>query len=236
MRALAEVAGVDHKRIAQRMVGWTDSRQKPDAARYLRLIAPEASELAGDDAQHPTERHDSDLGLPYPFFLAHPLQADPETLGDPSHWLIEWKWDGIRAQLVKRAGRVWLWSRGEDLITDRFPEVTALGEALPDGFVIDGEILAWEPGAIAPLPFARLQTAHRAQDADEKNSRRFARCIARLRSARSGRQRFAHDAARRTACASRRAGGIARHHACARSAARIAARIGRGLADVGCTA
>jgi len=157
VRALAEVAGVDHKRIAQRMVGWTDSRQKPDAARYLRLIAPEASELAGDDAQHPTERHDSDLGLPYPFFLAHPLQADPETLGDPSHWLIEWKWDGIRAQLVKRAGRVWLWSRGEDLITDRFPEVTALGEALPDGFVIDGEILAWEPGAIAPLPFARLQ-------------------------------------------------------------------------------
>ncbi|PRZ54786.1 ATP-dependent DNA ligase [Paraburkholderia fungorum] len=95
--------------------------------------------------------------MPYPFFLAHPLQADPETLGDPSQWLIEWKWDGIRAQLVKRGGRVWLWSRGEDLITERFPEVAALGEALPDGFVIDGEILAWEPGAVAPLPFARLQ-------------------------------------------------------------------------------
>ncbi|QQC65694.1 ATP-dependent DNA ligase [Paraburkholderia ginsengisoli] len=156
VRALAEVAGVDHKRIAQRMVGWTDSQQKPDAARYLRLIAPEA----GDDTQsgeHPYEQRDSDLGLPYPFFLAHPLQADPTTLGDPSHWLIEWKWDGIRAQLVKRGGRVWLWSRGEDLITDRFPEVAALGEALPDGCVIDGEILAWEPGAIAPLPFARLQ-------------------------------------------------------------------------------
>jgi DNA ligase-1 len=52
---------------------------------------------------------------------------------------------------------VWLWSRGEDLITDRFPEVAALGDALPDGYVIDGEILAWEPGAVAPLPFARLQ-------------------------------------------------------------------------------
>jgi DNA ligase-1 len=157
VRALAEVAGVDHKRIAQRMVGWTDSRQKPDAARYLRLIAPE---VPGDDAQsgeHPYEQRDSDPGLPYPFFLAHPLQADPATLGDPAHWLIEWKWDGIRAQLVKRGGRVWLWSRGEDLITDRFPEVAALGEALPDGFVIDGEILAWEPGATAPLPFARLQ-------------------------------------------------------------------------------
>ncbi|MFM0736084.1 ATP-dependent DNA ligase [Paraburkholderia xenovorans] len=153
VRALAEVAGVDHKRIAQRMVGWTDSQQKPDAARYLRLIAPEA----GSDETESNEPHASDLGLPYPFFLAHPLQAEPATLGEPSAWQIEWKWDGIRAQLVKRGGRVWLWSRGEDLITDRFPEVAALGEALPDGFVIDGEILAWEPGADAPLPFARLQ-------------------------------------------------------------------------------
>ncbi|MGF6770849.1 DNA ligase-1 [Paraburkholderia sp. GAS199] len=153
VRALAEVAGVDHKRIAQRMVGWTDSRQTPSAARYLRLIAPEAQ---GEDAQ-PNQPHESDLGLPYPFFLAHPLQADPATLGEPSAWQIEWKWDGIRAQLVKRGGRVWLWSRGEDLITDRFPEVAALGEALPDGSVIDGEILAWEPGEPAPLPFARLQ-------------------------------------------------------------------------------
>ena len=153
VRALAEVAGVDHKRIAQRMVGWTDSQQKPDAARYLRLIAPQSD----DDSQQHAPEHDSDLGLPYPFFLAHPLQTDPATLGDPAQWLIEWKWDGIRAQLVKRGGRVWLWSRGEDLITDRFPEVAALGEALPDGSVIDGEILAWEPGAVAPLPFARLQ-------------------------------------------------------------------------------
>ncbi|NYH16869.1 ATP-dependent DNA ligase [Paraburkholderia bryophila] len=156
VRALAEVAGVDHKRIAQRMVGWTDSQQKPDAARYLRLIAPQAADEDGD-AQHGELRHDSDLGLPYPFFLAHPLQADPATLGAPSRWQIEWKWDGIRAQLVKRDGRVWLWSRGEELITDRFPEVAALGDALPDGYVIDGEILAWQPGASAPLPFARLQ-------------------------------------------------------------------------------
>jgi DNA ligase 1 len=151
VRALAEVAGVDHKRIAQRMVGWTDSRQAPSAARYLRLIAPSAE---GEDIDTP---HESDLGLPYPFFLAHPLQIDPETLGAPSDWIIEWKWDGIRAQLVKRGGRVWIWSRGEDLVTERFPELAHLGEALPDGTVIDGEILAWEPGATAPLPFARLQ-------------------------------------------------------------------------------
>ncbi|KAK49842.1 ATP-dependent DNA ligase [Caballeronia jiangsuensis] len=151
VRALAEVAGVDHKRIAQRMVGWTDSRQTPNAARYLRLIAPAAE---GDDVDTP---HESDIGLPFPFFLAHPLQADPATLGSPGDWIVEWKWDGIRAQLVKRAGRVWIWSRGEDLVTERFPELASLGAALPDGTVIDGEILAWEPGANAPLPFARLQ-------------------------------------------------------------------------------
>ncbi|WP_186123930.1 ATP-dependent DNA ligase [Burkholderia gladioli] len=152
VRALAAVAGVDHKRIAQRMVGWTDSRQAPDAARYLRLIAAEPQ---GDAVAVAT--HESDLGLPYPFFLAHPLQADPATLGPIGDWLVEWKWDGIRAQLVKRAGRVWIWSRGEDLLTERFPELAALGEALPDGTVVDGEILAWEPGADTPLPFARLQ-------------------------------------------------------------------------------
>lgn len=151
VRALARVAGVDHKRIAQRMVGWTDSRQAPSAARYLRLIAPAAE---GDDVDTP---HESDVGLPYPFFLAHPLQSDPATLGAVAGWIAEWKWDGIRAQIVKRAGRVWIWSRGEDLVTERFPELASLGEALPDGTVIDGEILAWEPGATAPLPFARLQ-------------------------------------------------------------------------------
>ncbi|MEX3962308.1 ATP-dependent DNA ligase [Paraburkholderia sp. EG286B] len=151
VRALAQVAGIDHQRIAQRFVGWTHSHRTPTAAGYLRLVTASAD---GDD--HDTSQ-ETDIGLPYPFFLAHPLQADPATLGPTADWIFEWKWDGIRAQLVKRAGRVWIWSRGEDLMTDRFPELEAMAAALPDGSVIDGEILAWEPGASAPLPFARLQ-------------------------------------------------------------------------------
>ncbi|HEY2608190.1 MAG TPA: ATP-dependent DNA ligase, partial [Paraburkholderia sp.] len=80
VRALAEVAGVDHKRIAQRMVGWTDSHQKPDAARYLRLIAPEVTGEGAQTGEHAHEQQgDGDPGLPYPFFLAHPLQSDPAT-------------------------------------------------------------------------------------------------------------------------------------------------------------
>ena len=106
-------------------------------------------------------------GQPYPFFLAHPLNLPLEqfdvALGAPDDWLIEWKWDGIRAQLVRRAGQVWLWSRGEELVTDRFPELAAMGQALPDGCVIDGEIVVWrkdarlldDPGCVQP--FADLQ-------------------------------------------------------------------------------
>jgi len=136
-RALAVVAGIDPKRIAQRLVGYTDLSARPSAEHYLRLIA--AVSESGED-----ERME---GQPYPFFLAHPLQiptADFEAqLGKPSQWQIEWKWDGIRSQLVKRDGQLWVWSRGEELVTDRFPELAALAEHLPDGTVIDGEIVVW---------------------------------------------------------------------------------------------
>ena len=84
-----------------------------------------------------------------------PLEGDVEDLGDPADWQVEWKWDGIRAQLIRRQWRTFLWSRGEELITDRFPELEALGALLPEGTVIDGEVLPWKDGA--PLPFAQMQ-------------------------------------------------------------------------------
>jgi DNA ligase-1 len=87
--------------------------------------------------------------------LAHPLEGDPAELGELGEWLAEWKWDGIRAQLIRRGGRTYLWSRGEELLAGRFPELEELGPLLPEGTVIDGEILPWVNGA--PLPFAQLQ-------------------------------------------------------------------------------
>lgn len=136
-RALALVSGVDDAAIAHRLMGeW-----QPDAAFYARLLAPETG--------------DADASQPYPFFLAHALESDPAELGDLNEWQVEWKWDGIRAQLIRRAGQTFLWSRGEELITERFPELAALGEYLPDGTVIDGEILPYLQGAV--LPFAQLQ-------------------------------------------------------------------------------
>lgn len=150
-QALAAVAGLDAKRIAQRLMGYTNIAARPTGRDYLALVAPE----------HEQELNQRQSGQPYPFFLAHPLAlpvADFDTaLGPVSAWQVEWKWDGIRAQLVKRAGQVWLWSRGEELITERFPELQALGEALPDGTVLDGEVVIWDGAVGRVRPFADLQ-------------------------------------------------------------------------------
>jgi DNA ligase-1 len=159
-QALAGVAGVDAKRVAQRLMGYTHTGATPSAADFSALVAPE----------NPAELNQKTSGQPYPFFLAHPFNEAPERfdalLGPPADWQVEWKWDGIRAQLVRRAGQVWLWSRGEELVTERFPELAALGQALPDGTVLDGEIVVWRPAADRPdatsidgcaQPFAELQ-------------------------------------------------------------------------------
>jgi DNA ligase-1 len=147
-RALAEAAGLDAKQVAQRMVGWTDARATPSAERYLQLVAPPGSAAA---------QGRRDDGQPYPFFLAHALQAEPASLGAPADWLVEWKYDGIRAQVVKRGGQVWVWSRGEELVTERFPEVVAQAASWPDGTVVDGELLVWPEGALQPASFNLLQ-------------------------------------------------------------------------------
>ncbi|MRG47417.1 ATP-dependent DNA ligase [Chitinophaga sp. SYP-B3965] len=99
-----------------------------------------------------------DDSKPYPFFLAYALEGGPQTLGDPEEWQAEWKWDGIRGQVIRRNGQLFIWSRGEELITEKFPEITALLPHLPDGVAIDGEILAYDLAAGRPLPFQALQT------------------------------------------------------------------------------
>lgn len=155
VQALAQVSGVDAKRIAHRLMGYTQVGRQPQAADYAALVAP-AEAVDGGTAADGAEGH------PYPFFLAHPfnqpLAEMPALLGPVEDWQVEWKWDGIRAQIVRRAGAVWVWSRGEELVTDRFPELAeAAQQTLPDGTVIDGEILVWLPGEPSPRPFADLQ-------------------------------------------------------------------------------
>jgi DNA ligase-1 len=137
IRALAEVSRMDEGVIAHRLMGaW-----EPTADFFQRLVAPDT--------------RDADVSRPYPFYLAYPLDCEPAELGEAQEWIAEWKWDGIRAQMIRRAGRTFLWSRGEELLAGRFPEVEEIGALLPEGTVIDGELLPWVGGA--PLPFAQLQ-------------------------------------------------------------------------------
>lgn len=135
-RALAQVAGIAAEVMAHRLMGhW-----QPTPADYQSLLSGEGR---------------NDPGQPYPFFLAYALEVEPQTLGPIEDWQLEWKWDGIRAQLIRRAGQTLLWTRGEELVTDRYPEIAAIGDALPDGTVLDGEVLAWRGDE--PLPFGVLQ-------------------------------------------------------------------------------
>ena len=137
VRALAQTAGLPTTTIAARLMGeWPTT-----GGWFQSLVSPDTT--------------NTDLSRPYPFYLAAPLQDPPETLGNVGDWLVEWKWDGIRAQLVRRAGEVHLWSRGEELITQRFPEISAAASHLPDGTVLDGEVLAFRDDR--PLPFSALQ-------------------------------------------------------------------------------
>jgi DNA ligase-1 len=139
-RALADVAGVPLADVAHRLIGeWTPT---PAFFDWLR----------GEGVTLPAAAH-----RPYPFFLAHALDNPPATLGALADFQVEWKWDGIRAQLIVRSDGASVWSRGEDLVSAAFPELVAAARALPAGTVIDGEILAWADGADAPLPFASLQ-------------------------------------------------------------------------------
>jgi DNA ligase-1 len=138
VRALAAVSGLPRATIAHRLMG----RWQPTATWYRGLVAVQG---VSDDPSRP-----------YPFFLASPLEQAPQALGSIDDWLAEWKWDGIRAQLIRRRGEVFLWSRGEEPITERFPEIAHAAARLPDGCVLDGEVLAW--GEQGVLPFAVLQT------------------------------------------------------------------------------
>jgi DNA ligase-1 len=139
VNALAKTVKVDPAVIAHRISGNWD----PASASFDELLSAESGA--------------SDASKPYPFYLAYAIEEpELEKLGDPSEWQAEWKWDGIRGQLIKRSGELFVWSRGEELMTEKFPEYAALLELLPEGVVLDGEIIPSQDGR--PLPFALLQT------------------------------------------------------------------------------
>ena len=139
-KALSQLTGIDPARIAQRMIG----KWQPTEAFIEGLLAEEDSA--------------TDAALPYPFFLASPLESIPDS--DVGDWLFEWKWDGIRLQLIRRGETTVLWSRGEERLDGRFPELEEAAALLPHDVVLDGELVAWhlDRSPDLPEPFSKLQT------------------------------------------------------------------------------
>ena len=177
VRALAAVSGVDEATIAHRLMGeW-----EPVPAFYRQLLAPDTQDadisrpypfflaypIEGrltvargvEDAEGAEDMDEAlmDETISVPATMSPPEMAVAlqERLGDVRDWQVEWKWDGIRSQVIRRLGRTFVWSRGEELVTARYPEIMAIGDALPDGTVIDGEIMPYKNGSV--LPFAELQ-------------------------------------------------------------------------------
>jgi len=139
VKALAEAADVDEARMAQRLIGYAQARRIPSGADFEALIGEvERAEAEALDA-----------GRPYPFYLAQswsrPLTEMLPALGPPSDWIVEWKYDGIRAQLLKRGDAWRLWSRGEELISDAYPDLGPLARALPSVAALDGELVVLIP-------------------------------------------------------------------------------------------
>jgi DNA ligase 1 len=138
VNALAKTVDLSASVIAHRISGNWD----PDTTTFNELLSESASI--------------ADFSKPYPFYLAYAIDGEVETLGETNLWQAEWKWDGIRGQIIKRNNEIFVWSRGEELMTDKFPEYFILKDLLPDGVVLDGEIIPAVDGK--PLPFSVLQT------------------------------------------------------------------------------
>jgi DNA ligase-1 len=138
IRAIGEAVGQDPAVVSHRVMGKWD----PVIVTFKDLI--ESANVADE------------LSKPYPFYLAYAIEGELEDLGEANEWFAEWKWDGIRSQLILRKGQLFVWSRGEDLVTDKFPELHVLQSFLPGGTVLDGEILCFANDR--PMPFNVLQT------------------------------------------------------------------------------
>ena len=137
-RAISEISDSTPAIISHRLMGSWD----PALVSYKELIH---SENTGDESSRP-----------YPFYLSYAIQGEIDNLGEAKDWFAEWKWDGIRSQMIFRDNEIYIWSRGEELITDKFPELIILKDHLPNGTVLDGELICF--GDTKPLSFNVLQT------------------------------------------------------------------------------
>ena len=145
--------GVSQNLLIQALSKFAELSQAQVAHRLMGNWNPEKMSL--QELLH-SDNSEEDYSKPYPFFLAHPIEIDFLENSTVPEWIAEWKWDGIRGQLIRRGQQSFIWSRGEELVNDKFPEILEFLDQVPDGTVLDGELLAFQEGV--PLPFSVLQT------------------------------------------------------------------------------
>lgn len=133
IKALAQVTDQSESQIAYRLMG----KWSPENSTFKELLLEDTGE--------------KDISKPYPFYLAYALDTDISDLGSAQDWQVEYKWDGIRSQLIKRDGHLFLWTRGEELVTASYPEFDTLLNLTNDDFVIDGELIVIKDGQVQPF-------------------------------------------------------------------------------------
>ena len=161
VNALAKTVKLEPSVIAHRISGNWD----PTTTSFDELLSEHASII--------------DFSKPYPFYLAYPLEENPETLGEEKDWQAEWKWDGIRGEIIKRNNELFVWSRGEELMTDKFPEYAMLVQKLPEGVALDGEIISLTDANVSTnsftvLPFRIIANKNRQKEHYREATKRIA--------------------------------------------------------------
>ena len=131
-RALSLATGMPETVLAHRISGGWD----PESTAFQDLVRE----------QSPTE----EAGRPYPFQRIHPLEEGPNVLGETSGYLIDWKWEGIRCQLIRRSSNSFIWSEKGELITGAFPAIASALDNFPEGLVLDGEIVIMQDAGVGP--------------------------------------------------------------------------------------
>lgn len=143
IKALSEFFNIEPNIIARRL----KSEWHPDKISFKELFS-------GDDPNDV-------ISKPYAFFTEEVMETESEELGLPGDWLAEWKFTGIRVQIIFRQGDIFIWTEDEDLITDKFPEFENLKNILPEGTVFEGVLLCYGNGKPLPLTYLKTRTGRK---------------------------------------------------------------------------
>ena len=182
-QVISEICGVNKELIASRLiVFFKQNYANIEAVKYL------FSELLPSEQR--TVTLDMTAAIPFPFYLSQNLS---DKMKDeffrsyrPENWIIEWKWDGIRTQLLVKINTetqkkdIQLWTRGEEFVSEKFPGlIEATDKCINEDVVLDGELLVWDFNKNKPKNFSSIQKilSKKKPKLESKNDNGFDKAI-----------------------------------------------------------